>query len=85
MSEKENPMQRIIAKCWEDEAFKKRLMADPAGTLKSEGLKFPEGVTISVLENSPEIWTLVIPAKPTVLSEADLEFVSGGKIGPKPP
>jgi len=30
MDAKENPMQKIIAQCWEDEEFKKRLMADPA-------------------------------------------------------
>ena len=30
MSERDNPMQKVITKCWEDEAFKKRLLADPA-------------------------------------------------------
>ena len=30
MSERDSPMQKVITKCWEDEAFKERLLADPA-------------------------------------------------------
>ena len=35
MPEQENAMQNIITRCWEDEAFKERLLADPAATLRA--------------------------------------------------
>jgi hypothetical protein len=42
MTEQENPLQKIIIKCWEDEAFKEMLLADPAATLAAEGVEVPE-------------------------------------------
>ena len=36
MTEQANLHQQIIAKCWADDAFKQRLLADPAGTLKQD-------------------------------------------------
>jgi hypothetical protein len=44
MEAKENPMQKIITRCWDDEEFKKRLMADPAKILDAEGVSVPDGV-----------------------------------------
>ena len=41
MSETGNPMHKVITKCWEDEAFKARLLADPAATLAAEGVQVP--------------------------------------------
>ena len=69
---------QILAKCWSDESFKKKLMADPMGTLKTEGAKMPEGLSVNVLENTDKVFNLVIPAKPTDLTDADLEKVAGG-------
>ena len=39
MAEQENPMRKIITRCWDDEAFKERLLADPAATLAAEGVQ----------------------------------------------
>ncbi len=41
---------RIVAKAWADEAFKQRLLADPKATLVAEGLTFPEGDEVRVVE-----------------------------------
>ena len=41
MAEQENPLQRVITKCWDDEAFKERLLADPAATLAARGCRSP--------------------------------------------
>jgi hypothetical protein len=71
MSEK-NTWHNIITKCWEDEAFKNRLLADPSSTLRAEGLEIPEGLTVSVVANTAQVHTLVIPEKPTQLSDSDL-------------
>ncbi|HEX4412016.1 MAG TPA: NHLP leader peptide family RiPP precursor [Lacipirellulaceae bacterium] len=71
-------MSQLIAKCWSDDGFKRKLLADPAGTLKAEGSQVPAGLTIKAVENTDNVYHLVIPAKPTELSDADLDTVSGG-------
>ncbi len=71
-------MGQVIAKCWSDEAFKKKLLTDPAATLKAQGLEVPTGVSIKALENTDKVFHLVIPAKPTDLSDEDLDKVAGG-------
>ena len=73
-------MSQLIAKCWADEGFKRKLLADPAATLKAEGVELPAGLSIKALENTDKVFHLVIPAKPTdaELSDEDLEKVAGG-------
>ena len=71
--------QQIIAKCWADEAFKQQLIADPAGTLKQEGIEIPEDMTIQVVENTGNVFHLVIPPPPEELSDDDLDGVAGGR------
>jgi hypothetical protein len=69
----------VVAKCWEDEAFKARLLADPATTLAEEGVEIPEGVTVNVAVDSEDVRTLVVPRPPSrrVPDEA-LDRVLGG-------
>ena len=74
----EQAYEKVIAKCWADSAFKHQLMADPAGTLKSEGFELPEGLKVSAVENSAEQFTFVIPARPAELTDETLEAVVGG-------
>jgi len=81
MGAHENPMQRIIAKCWEDEAFKARLLADPAATLEAEGVEVPEGVTINVVEDTAQVHNLVIPAQPGRLEDAALDAIAAAGGG----
>ena len=71
-------MSQLIAKCWADEGFKQKLLADPAATLKAEGVDLPDGLTVKALENTDSVFHLVIPAKPTELSDDDLDKVAGG-------
>jgi len=71
-------MNQLIARCWADEGFKQKLLADPAGTLKAEGAAWPAGLTVKALENTDTVFHLVIPAKPTDLSDEDLDKVAGG-------
>lgn len=81
--EHDQKMSQLIAKCWADEDFKRKLVAEPAATLKAEGWPaVPDGLSVRVLENTDKVFHLVIPSKRTgVLTDADLENVSGGVGG----
>ena len=79
MAEQENPLQKVITRCWEDEAFKERLLADPAATLSAEGVDVPEGMTVNVAVDAADVRTLVIPLPPIgELSDADLAGLAAG-------
>ncbi|EIC22732.1 NHLP leader peptide family RiPP precursor [Thiorhodovibrio frisius] len=81
MNDQAKQYQQLINKCWADEAFKQRLLANPAKTLKDEGGEVPEGIRIQVVENTAEVLNLVIPIRPTELSDEGLGGVSGGIVG----
>ena len=34
-------LNQLIAKCWADETFKQRLLADPMAILKAQGVELP--------------------------------------------
>jgi len=78
--EQNKQMGQLIAKCWADEGFKAKLLADPAATLKAEGAEVPEGVEIKAVENTDTVFHLVIPVVPTDLSDEDLDSVAGGGL-----
>jgi hypothetical protein len=74
-------MGQVIAKCWTDEGFKRKLLADPAATLKAEGVELPAGLSIKAVENTDKVFHLVIPARPAGsadLSDAELDKVAAG-------
>ena len=72
-------LAKIIAKAWRDPAFKAELIANPAAALKAEGIDVPNGMALTVLENTDKQFHLVLPPVPTdELSEDDLEAVAGG-------
>ena len=77
--EQTKKISQVLAKCWSDESFKQKLMADPVGTLKAEGATMPDGLSVKVVENTDEVFNLVIPAKATDLTDADLDKVAGGQ------
>ena len=80
METAENPMQKIITRCWEDEEFKKRLMADPAKILDAEGVNVPDGVSIRVVEDTDQVRTLIIPPEPSHLDDDQLNGITGGSL-----
>ena len=71
-------ISQLIAKCWTDEGFKQKVLADPAATLRAEGLELPAGLSYVAHENTEKVVHLVIPAKPSDLSDEDLGHVAGG-------
>lgn len=51
----------VIAKCWEDEAYKKRFLEDPESVLSEAGFAVEEGVTYKVVEQPKLVKYVVIP------------------------
>lgn len=81
--EQAKKMRRVIVKAWKDEAFKQRLLADPAAVLEGEGVEIPGGLDVRVVEDTGSRIHLVIPAPPPVtdaLSDEQLDHVAGGFI-----
>jgi hypothetical protein len=76
--EQAKKITQLIAKCWADEGFKQKALADPAATLRAEGVELPTGLSYVAHENTDKVVHLVIPAKPTDLSDEDLDRVVAG-------
>ena len=77
-NEQNKKLAQLIAKAWADDNFKKKLLSDPAAVLKAEGVELPAGMGIQAVEDTQTVHHLVIPAKPTELSDDELEKVAGG-------
>ncbi|WP_019503701.1 NHLP leader peptide family RiPP precursor [Pleurocapsa sp. PCC 7319] len=75
---------RIIAKAWQDEAFKQELLNNPKAVFSQEmGQSIPDEIEIQVVEENPTTLYMVLPTKPTIadeeeVSQEQLEAVAGG-------
>ena len=78
----------IVSRAVKDEAFRKRLVADPKATIAKEfNVEFADNVTVRVHQDTPGVINLVIPGAPELsaqrsLSPEELEKVAGGLIAP---
>ncbi len=59
----------IISRAWEDQAFKMRLLSNPANALKEHGVEISEGVRFHFHENSNQEIHIVIPERPDEFDE----------------
>jgi hypothetical protein len=72
---------RIVARAWQDDAFKQRLLADPAAVLQEHGVRVPPGSKVKVIEDTAQVYHLTLPRNPDAageLSDEDLAQVVGG-------
>ncbi|HBC76027.1 MAG: hypothetical protein A2008_08435 [Candidatus Wallbacteria bacterium GWC2_49_35] len=53
----------IIAKCWQDEGYKKSFLANPKKFLVEAGMTIPEKVEVKIVESTPKIMYAVLPIK----------------------
>lgn len=44
--------RRVVAKAWADEGYKARLLDDPDGVLRAEGIALPAGKTARIIQPS---------------------------------
>jgi hypothetical protein len=53
----------IVERATTDSGFRQKLVNDPRGSLEGElGVSLPAGVDVNVLEESPTVYYLVLPA-----------------------
>ena len=74
-------VKRAIGKSSMDRVFRQKLLSEPEGVLKAEGLELPDGVKVRVIQDTVKLMHLVIPFHLELdgeLSDADLGKVSGG-------
>jgi hypothetical protein len=73
-------INKIIAKSWQDDEFKARLVADPTASLRQEGVEIPPGVEMRVVADTDSVRYLRLPLKPSTeeLSDQQLTQVVGG-------
>lgn len=70
---------RIVAKAWQNDDFKRALIADPLAVLEREGVTVPAGIDIRVLEDSEQIVHLVLPPQlGRGIPDATLAAIVGG-------
>jgi hypothetical protein len=72
----------IIAKAWNDEAFKKSFLDDPKATLNSVfHADLPANLQVEALEETPNKLYITLPSEkpPDELSDEQLESVAGGE------
>jgi hypothetical protein len=68
-----------VARAWSDEAFKRRLLAEPSAVLREQGMDVAPGVEVRVVEDAARLRHLVLPPRPEgELSEEQLEQAAGG-------
>jgi hypothetical protein len=72
--------QQLVARTWDDPAFKARLLAEPTRTLAEQGIQFPPGVEVRMVENTDRVLHLTLPPAPAEeLSDEQLDAVAAGE------
>jgi hypothetical protein len=73
---------QLIAKAWQDESFKQRLLDDPKGVVSQElDVDLPDDFTLQCFANDANHQYLVLPPALEVseLTDEQLESIAGGR------
>jgi hypothetical protein len=74
-------IERVVERATTDDSFRGQLVANPKAAVESElGIAIPAGVTVKVVEETPQEFYIVLPPKETTgeLSDEALAGVAGG-------
>lgn len=76
-------MGQVVARCWEDEDFKQRLMSSTTAVLAEYDIRVPEGVDFNVVENTEKSRYFILPGSPEEMaSGSNLSQVYGANSWP---
>ena len=81
MTEQKNALAQLFAACWKDEALKARFMSDPKAVLAEHGIAVPDGMDVTVVENTDSNLHITLPRAPgdiARLSDEELGVAAGG-------
>lgn len=81
MTEQKKSLSALFAACWKDDALKARFMSDPKSVLVEHGLSVPDGMNVTVVENTDNNIYITMPATPgdvASLSDDELGLAAGG-------
>ncbi len=56
--------EKLIARAWQDTAFKQELLSNPRATLEKEGIKLSANIEVRVFEETPTTLYMIIPITP---------------------
>ncbi len=83
---------RLIARAWQDQPFRRRLLDEPERALHQEGVAVPEGVELQVVEDSAGCLYVTLPAANDEfealrceIAEKDLETLAPAMVAGSPP
>jgi len=82
MTEERNALTDLYAACWKDDALKARFMADPKAVLAERGIEMPDGMDVTVVENTDNTVHITLPMAPSghaKLSDEELSNAAGGE------
>lgn len=65
-------MGKVIARAWSDAEYRKRLHSHPHDVLAEAGIAVPKNQKIKVLEDSADTVHVVIPARPSHVTDQQL-------------
>ena len=70
----------IVSRARSDSAFRTRLLADGNEALAAMGIRVPQDVTVTFVQDTPALWHFVVPAPRDEgeLQDGDLDRVAGG-------
>src|ERR1700760_1817548 len=63
--------EQMIARAWEDNAYKARLLANPRQTLTEAGVVLPASGAFVVLENTDTVMHVVLPENTSITDYKD--------------
>ena len=73
---------RIVAKAWKSAAFRRALLKSPHKALASQGVDVPAGVRVRVVQNTPKVMYLVLPAAPKARARKTTRPRTPTRMGP---
>ena len=68
----------VVAKAWQDEEFKHKLLSNPKKVLEEAGVEVPGGAEIAIHEQSTNKFNLILPGKPSSISNTYIDDLIAG-------